>query len=119
MSTAAFVGGSLKLKGGKALPVKGGIKKKKKKKTGTELAVIEGNDSQQAQQEGQQQDGVSEGLPTGVKKVLVHRLCRTTNWHQAPMPNCLFHLDLYAFFQQQATLPAARTDILALSVSCR
>lgn len=51
------------------MPVKGGIKKKKKKKTGTELALIEGTDNQLAQQDGLQQDGEGEGLPTGVKKV--------------------------------------------------
>lgn len=49
----SFVGGALKLKGGQALPVKGGVKKKKKSKKGKELAVVATEDGGSEQPKGE------------------------------------------------------------------
>lgn len=60
----SFVGGQLKLKGGQGLPVKGGVKKKKKaKKAADELALVAAEGSGQAAAEAEG------GQPSGVTKV--------------------------------------------------
>lgn len=89
------VGGKLKLKGGGELPKPGGVKKKKKKAQGKELAVVE-NATEDANGTAQLQDGEAAApkvcaaarmLPAGSNSLLLVPRCPTAPTCRTP-PRC-------------------------------